>query len=317
MRVRFSLPAHVLFLYTFMKPKILVILGPTASGKSALAVELAKKFNGEIISTDSRQVYTGLNIGTAKISKKEMGGVPHYLLDVESPKKVFTAHDFKIHAEKVIEDILARNKLPIIAGGTGFYIQTVVDNFILPEVPANKKLRKELEKKDLRELFNILARLDIRRAATVDVNNKVRLIRAIEIATHLGKVPEIKKEPKYVSLQIGLKIEDAELKKRIQARLLSRLKKGMLKEAQDLHQKGLSWKRMEELGLEYRYQALFLQKKITKQQMIDKINLESWHYAKRQMTWFKKDKRIKWFDAENINLTRTKIEKAVQKFISK
>ncbi len=298
-----------------MHPKILVILGPTASGKSDLAVQLAKQFNGEVISADSRQVYKGLDIGSGKITKKEMAGIPHHLLDVVSPKKVFSVHDFKILADKAIQEILHKNKLPIICGGTGFYIQSIVDNIILPEVPANLKLRKRLEKKSLESLFNQLAKLDIRRAATIDVHNKVRLIRAIEIATYLGTVPEIKKEPLYTSLQIGLKTEENILKEKIKTRLLKRIKSGMITEAQNLHKKGLSWKRMEALGLEYKYQALYLQNKISKQEMIEKLNLEIWHYAKRQMTWFKKDTRIKWFSTKPANLK--KIEKEVIRFTAK
>src|SRR5580693_2616583 len=127
--------------------KVLVIVGPTASGKSALAVALAKKFKGEIISADSRQVYRGLNIGTGKITKREMRGVPHHLLDVVSPKKIFTAHDFVTHARRAISNIAKRGKLPIIAGGTGFYIDALVGRIVLPDVPVDEKLRARLEKK--------------------------------------------------------------------------------------------------------------------------------------------------------------------------
>ena len=139
-----------------MKPKILVILGPTASGKTALSVELAKKFNGEIISADSRQVYKGMDVGTGKVTKREMKGIPHHLLDVADPRKRFTVADFKRQAEKAINEILSRGKLPIICGGTGYYIQAVVDGITPPEVPPDKKLRSELEKKSADELFKIL-----------------------------------------------------------------------------------------------------------------------------------------------------------------
>ena len=174
-----------------MKTKLLIILGPTASGKSDLAVQLAKKYNGEIISADSRQVYKGLNIGTGKITKKEMSGIKHHLLDVTDPKKVFTVSQFKTLVEIAIADISSRGKLPIICGGTGFYIQAVVDNIILPEVPPNKKLREKLNKKTTTELFEILKKLDNERAKNIDAKNPRRLIRAIEIAEKLGKVPPL------------------------------------------------------------------------------------------------------------------------------
>ncbi|NQV88665.1 MAG: tRNA (adenosine(37)-N6)-dimethylallyltransferase MiaA [Parcubacteria group bacterium] len=284
-----------------MKPKILVILGPTASGKSDLAVKLAKKFNGEIISADSRQVYKGLDIGTGKITKKEMLGIPHHLLDVANPKKRFTVVEFKRLADKAITDILKRGKLPIICGGTGFYIQAVVDNVVLPDVPPNDKLRVKLEKKTTDELVNILKKLDKKRLSTIDENNRRRLIRAIEIASALGKVPPIKKHSDFDALQIGTKIDDKELRERIHTRLIKRVKQGMITEAKNLHQNRLSWKRMEELGLEYRYLALYLQNKMSKDEMIQKLETEIWHYSRRQMTWFKKDKRIKWTDTNKYN----------------
>jgi tRNA dimethylallyltransferase len=307
--------------------KVLVILGPTASGKSNLAVMLAKKFNGEIISADSRQVYKGLNIGTGKISKKEMKGIPHYLLDNASPtsKKVFTVQDFKDQAEKAIQKILTKNKLPIICGGTGFYIKAVVDNISLPNVLANKKLRKKLEKKSTQELFTILKKLDPARAKNIDSKNPVRLIRAIEIATALGKVPSLEAQlpSNYKFLQIGIRTNPEQLKKKIKARLISRINTGMIQEAQKLHKQGLSWKRMEQLGLEYKYLAQYLQKKgpfdkaqgkqENKQELIEKLNLEIWHYAKRQMTWFKKDTRIKWFSIKDLN----KIERGIKNFMKK
>ncbi len=277
-----------------MKPKILVILGPTASGKSALAVEMARKLGGEVISADSRQVYKGLNIGTGKITKREMKGVPHHLLDIVDPKKQFSVMEFKTLAEKAIEDILSRGKLPIICGGTGFYIQAIVDGTVLPEVAPNIRLRSVLEKKTAVELFTILKKLDSKRAKEIDRNNPRRLVRAIEIARALGKNPIIKSEPKYKPIQIGIKLSDKELKKRIEKRLISRMKQGMIEEAEKLHKNGLSWKRMQALGLEYRYLAKFCQDKISHPELISELKTEIWHYAKRQMTWFKRDKRIKW-----------------------
>ncbi len=286
------------------KPKIIVILGQTATGKSDFAVQIAKKIDGEIISADSRQVYKGMDLGTGKITKKEMRGVPHYLLDVTSPKKVFSVSDFKKLADKKIEDILARGKTPIICGGTGFYIDAVVDGVILPEVEPNEKLRSTLSKKSVEKLFEMLKKLDKSRAKSIDKNNKVRLIRAIEIAKALGKVPKVKSQSKYKVTKIGLTLPDEILKEKIKARLLARIKRGMLREIKKLHDSGVSWKRMEMLGLEYRYGAVYLQGKITKQEMIEKLNTEIWHYAKRQKTWFKRDKNITWLDPRKNRLSK-------------
>jgi tRNA dimethylallyltransferase len=294
-----------------MKPRILVIVGPTATGKSDLAVKLAKKFKGEIISADSRQVYRGLDIGSGKITTKEMKGVPHRLLDVANPKKKFTVVQYVELAEKAIREILDKNKLPIIVGGTGFYIQALVDGIVLPEVPPNEALRKKLQKKSAAQLYAQLKKLDPKRAKSVDPLNTRRVIRAIEIALHLGVVPKIKKTSPYKPLFIGLNLPKEELKKKIKIRLEKRIKAGMIKEAQKLHAAGLSWKRMNELGLEYRYLALYLQKKLTLNEMKEKLTTEIWHYARRQMTWFLADKRITWFDAKE---ALPKIERYVKVF---
>jgi tRNA dimethylallyltransferase len=292
------------------KPKIYVIVGPTASGKTAYSIKLAKKVGGlpgqgEIISADSRQVYKGLDIGTGKVTKKEMAGIPHHLLDVADPKKVFTVADFQKLAQQKIEEIIKRGKTPIIVGGTGFYIQAVVDNLVLPEVAPDKKLRAHLKVKPPSELLVMLKKLDPVRAKTIDTKNPRRLIRAIEIAKALGRVPTLGSRtsgslevrlhgPEYDFEIIGLKVNQEELNKKIHTRLLARLKHGMIAEAKRLHEDGLSWKRMEELGLEYRYLARFLQNKITKAEMIEQLEKAIINYAKRQMTWFKRDQRIKW-----------------------
>jgi tRNA dimethylallyltransferase len=292
------------------KIKLLVIVGPTASGKSDLAVKLAKKFNGEVISADSRQVYKGLNIATGKITKKEMRGVPHYLLDIADLKRQFTVEKYKRLANKAISDISSRGKLPIICGGTGFYIDAVVNDITFPNVKINRKLREKLIGKSADQLLKILEDIDAARARMMVGNNSERhnlrrIIRAIEIATALKKVPAIKKsDKKYDVLFIGLNPLGKELKKRIYNRLIKRLKAGMIAEARRLRARGLSWKRMEELGLEYKYLARFLQRKITKAEMIEKIYVEDWRYAKRQMTWFKRNKRTIWFEQANIPAMR-------------
>ena len=282
-----------------------MILGPTASGKSALAVKMAKKINGEIISADSRQVYKGLDIGSGKITKKEMSGIPHYCLDIVSPKKIFTVVDFKKRAEKAIEKIFAKNKTPIIVGGTGLYIQAVVDNITLPEVKPNWKLRKELEKKTTEEMFKMLKKLDPERARNIDAKNPRRLIRAIEIAKKLGKTPKLKSMSRRdLDIgQIGIKLPDEILKINIEKRIKKMLKGGLVAETKKLRKSGLSWKRIYELGFEYKYPALFLRRKISKDEMLAKMLTENWQYAKRQMTWFKRDKRIKWINFSTFSLS--------------
>lgn len=293
--------------------KLLVVVGPTASGKSDLAVRLAKNFGGEVISADSRQVYKGLDIGTGKITKREMRGIPHYLLGVASPKRVFTVTEYKPLAEKTLGDIWRRGKLPIICGGTGFYIRAVIDNLVIPEAPPDKKLRKKLEKKSTEELFLTLKKLDPRRAKEIDAKNPRRLIRAIEIAKHLGKVPHLEARPPndIDVLGIGIDLPDKILKERIKKRLLARVKHGMIAEAKRLRKQGLSFKRMDELGLEYRFLARYLQNKITREEMVNELEREIWRYAKRQRTWFKKDKRIKWFSVKD----HGKIKKEVGGFL--
>jgi tRNA dimethylallyltransferase len=278
------------------KRNIIVILGQTATGKSDLAVEIAKKYDGEIISADSRQVYQGLNIGTGKVTKKEMRGVKHYLLDVANPKKQFSVSGYQKLAISAIAEIISKGKLPILCGGTGFYIDAITKGIVLPEVPPNMKLRKTLEKKSTEVLFKMLFKLDKTRATNIDKNNKIRLIRAIEIAKALGKVPRIKEvKLPYRFIKVGLYLPEVKLREKINKRLLVRIKSGMIAEVKTLRREGLSFRRMRELGLEYRYLALYLQNKITEKEMTEKLNTEIYRYAKRQITWFKRDKETKWW----------------------
>ncbi len=273
-----------------IKNKIIVILGPTASGKSEVAVKLARKIGGEIISADSRQIYKGLDIGAGKITKKEMKGISHHCLGIVSPKKIFNVIDFKKCAEKASKDILNRGKIPIICGGTGFYIGAITGDINIPEIKPDWKLRRQLEKKSTEQLFNTLKKLDPKRAKNIDPKNPRRLIRAIEIARALGKVPksQISNIKSQNFLIIGVKLSEKELKKRIEKRVKKMFRDGLLNEVKKLRKQGLSWKRLYELGFEYKYPAMLLQGKISKTEMLDKMLLENWHYAKRQMTWFKK-----------------------------
>lgn len=289
-------------------PKIIVILGPTATGKSDMAVNCSlflknhgkKSIESEIISADSRQTYRGLDIGAGKITKKEMQSVPHHGLDIVSPArtKQYSVAEFQAYADKKIANIVARGAVPIICGGTGFYIDAVVDGIILPEVPPNKKLRTKLANKTADQLFTILLKLDKKRAAEIDKQNPVRLIRAIEIAKTLGKVPKMKIAPKYKSLIIGLDLDDATLKEKVVRRIDARLVPGnnMIDEAKRLHKNSLSWKRMRQFGLEYGLLADLLQEKISLEEFKTRLAFDIWHYVKRQRAWFKRRDDVNWID---------------------
>ncbi len=311
---------------TFYPQKpIIVVVGPTASGKSDLAVRLARKFNGEVISADSRQVYRGMDIGTGKITKKEMAGIPHYLLDVAQPRRRFTAAQYKKLGQAAIKKIQHKNKIPIICGGTGFYIRALVDNLPIPAVKPNLKLRAQLEKKTTTELFDLLKKLDPRRAREIDRRNPRRLIRALEIVMTTGRpVPPLTSvilakagiqaritEPgsrvkpgmttndSYTNvLFLGIKKSHPKLARRIKIRLEKRLKQGLLAEVKKLRDQGLSWKRLDDFGLEYRWLAKYLQKTISYDEMVKLLQKDIEHYAKRQMTWFGRDPRINWIKNE-------------------
>jgi tRNA dimethylallyltransferase len=305
--------------------KVIVILGPTSSGKSDVAIKLAKKFNGEIISADSRQIYKGMDIGTGKVPRSKVKGqkskafysssIRHHLIDVVNPTGNYNVSHFKKDSQNIIADILKRGKLPIICGGTGFWIKAVVDNVNFPEVKPNWVLRNKLRNKSAEDLFKILKRLDPARAKNIDAKNKVRLIRAIEICKAIGKVPALAchcegvKRPKqsrdchaslamtnnYKFLQIGIKLAKEKLSSNIKKRLRKRFKQGMIGEVVKLKKSGLSWKKIQSFGLGYYWIPQYLKGEIKdKEDLFEKIFQSEKDYAKRQMTWFRKDKRIKW-----------------------
>lgn len=279
------------------KPKLIVVLGQTATGKSSLSVELALKYNGEIISADSRQVYQGLDIGSAKITQEEMHGVPHYMLDLADPKEKYSVQEYISEANKVIENILKQQKFPIICGGTGLYIDALVESMSFPSVPPNEALRKELSHKSTEELVEYLREQDEKVLKKIDTKNKVRLVRAIEILEALGDYPE-RKQPQnnYQTLFIGLKLPQEELYKNIDLRIDKRIQNGsLIKEVQSLHQSGLSYERLYELGLEYRFVSLYLKGELSKEAMQEQLSQATKKFAKRQMTWFKRNKKIHWF----------------------
>ena len=276
--------------------KLITILGPTASGKSDLAVKLGKKFDGEIISADSRQIYKEMNIGTAKITKEEMSNIPHYMIDIVKPDNNFTLAQFQKKTIKIIKDIQRRNKLPFLVGGTGLYIQSIVDNLKIPETKPNKKLRNRLEKLTNQELVNKLKKLDPQALKIIDIKNKRRLIRALEICL-LTKKPfseqRKKNKPIFDILQIGLKLDTRNLEQKISQRTKKMIRSGLIEENKKLLKKYGS-KPYSMSGIGYQEVILYLKNKITLEEVKELIKIHTRQYAKRQITWFKRDKKIKW-----------------------
>jgi len=289
-----------------MSKKIIVILGPTASGKSELAAKLAKRFGGEIISADSRQIYRGMDIGTGKITKKEMRGAPHHLLDVASPKRIFTVVQYRKLALKIIEKVFRKERIPIICGGTGFYIQAVIDGIIIPEVKPDSLLRIRLNGLSEEELFKRLKKLDPRRAKTIDKNNRRRLIRALEIVIKTKEpVPSLKKKPLPCPvLMIGVR---KKTESRITKRVDKIFKRGLEKEVKSLAKKYGWVPALQTIG--YQEWKDYFEGKTDRKEVKDLIVLHTRQYAKRQMTWWKSDKRIHWIKKQ------PQAEKLVEKFL--
>lgn len=288
------------------KKKLIVILGPTATGKSDLAVKLAKKFNGEIISADSRQVYREMNIGTAKITKEEMLGIPHYMINIVNPNQKFTLAQFQKKAIKIIKDIQKRNRIPFLVGGTGLYIQSIVDNLKIPKTRPDKKLRNKLEKLDKKKLIQELKKLDPGSLKILDLDNRRRLIRALEICLITKKLfseQRKKCKPIFEILQIGIKLDSDKLKEEIKARVEKMIKKGLIEENKRLFEKYNS-KLPAMSGIGYQEIILHLKNEINLKEAKKLIEIHTCQYAKRQITWFKRDKRINWinnyFQAEKL-----------------
>ena len=291
---------------------LIVILGPTASGKSSLGIKLARKYHGEIISADSRQVYKGMDIGSGKVTKAEQKLVRHHLLDVASPKKQFTVSDFKSLGLKAILEIQKKHKVPFIVGGTAFYIYSLVDDWQIPQVKPDLKLRRNLKNKSAAQLFEMLKKLDPRRAANIDPHNPARLIRAIEIVKSTGQPIPVLPAPSSITphpLFLGIKKEQNQLYKLIDKRLEARIP-GIIKEIKKLHKSGVSWKRLQSFGLEYNYVTNYVINKVSYEDMIEQLKNAIHHFSKRQMTWFKRDKRIIWVTNEK------QTENLVKKYLS-
>jgi tRNA dimethylallyltransferase len=301
-----------------MKPKIIAVVGPTASGKTSLSIALAKQFDGEVISVDSRQVYKGMDIGTAKAegewisSEIEKGGsinqlfgarqqfmvedVVHWGIDLVDPDVAYSVADFQTYAQEKIADIISRGKVPILAGGTGFWLKAVIDDLDLSETPANLELRAKLEEKTLGDLFARYKHLDPEGAQVIDRKNKRRLVRAIEVSEVTG-IPfsQHRSTPTspYDVLQIGLSVDREVLKDRANIRVDEMVAKGLVDEVRDLKARyGCEVESM--TGIGYRQICEFLDGETSLKSAIEDVKSDTRKYAKRQMTWFKRDDRIQW-----------------------
>ena len=276
------------------KPKLIVVAGTNASGKSALGVALAEKYNAEIISADSRQVFRGFDLGSGKITPEEMRGVRHHLIDVCGAGDFFSMHDFQKLAYRAIEDILSRGKLPMIVGGTGLYIASVTDGYVMSDREPDLAYRDALEKLETPELYRML--LEKIPDIQVDAKNRNRVMRILE-KLHDGDDHLPHKDPRYDCLKLGVTWDRETLKARIDERLEKRMRQGMVDEVKSLLDNGASVEFMNKLGLEYRYITQYLTGEIASEaEMCDQLSLAIKRFAKRQMTWFRREKDMHWLD---------------------
>ena len=299
-----------------MKPIVYVIGGPTASGKSKLAVELAKKVNGEIISADSMQIYKEMNIGTAKVNKEEMQGVQHYLVDFVSPDERYSVSNFKKDAEKAIEEILAKGKTPIVVGGTGLYIDSLIYGIEFQneevDLEYRKKLNKIADKEGLENLYKMAQEIDPEAMKKISVNDKKRIIRVLEIYHKTGKTKteqeaqSRKNEVKYEYKVFAITMDREKLYERIEKRVDSMIEQGLTEEVKQILNRYHTFPTAMQ-GLGYKEVVEYLEGSCTKEEMIEKIKKETRHYAKRQLTWFRKNKETIWLDGakstdENVSI---------------
>lgn len=292
-----------------MKPKVVVIVGPTASGKTALSIELAKKINGEIISSDSMQIYKNMDIGTAKVTKEEAQGIKHYLVDCVSPDERYTVSDFKKDAENAIEEILAKGKTPIVVGGTGLYVNSLIYGIEYQDMNFDEEYRNELMEKaetedGLKELWEEANKIDPEAMIKISPNDKKRIVRVLEIFKVTGKTKteqEIlsrQKGVKYDYKVFGITMERGKLYSRINLRVDLMIEKGLEEEVRNLVNKYSKFPTAMQ-GLGYKEVVEYFDGILTREEMIDKIKQESRRYAKRQLTWFRKNQETIWLDSEN------------------
>ncbi|MDO5557190.1 MAG: tRNA (adenosine(37)-N6)-dimethylallyltransferase MiaA [Clostridia bacterium] len=298
------------------KPKVIVIGGATASGKTGLSIELAKKINGEIISADSMQIYKDMDIGTAKVTTEEMQGVKHHLIDFVSPSHRYSVADFKKDADELIEAILKRGKVPIIVGGTGLYIDSLIYSIEFGNVEVDEKYRNVLESiaqnEGLQNLYNLATEIDPDAMEKISKNDKKRIFRVLELYRQTGKTKteqeknSRKNEVKYDFKVFAISMDREKLYERINTRVDLMIERGLVDEVKGIINKYDEFPTAMQ-GLGYKEVVQFLEGKCSKQEMIDKIKIETRHYAKRQLTWFRKNKELVWLDAnnsldENINI---------------
>lgn len=289
-----------------MKPKVIVIVGPTASGKTALSIECAKKFNGEIISSDSMQIYKDMNIGTAKVTEEEAQGIKHYLVDFVSPEQRYSVSDFKRDAEEALEEIIAKGKTPIVVGGTGLYVNSLIYGIDYQDMEYDKEYRNELMEKaeseeGLKSLYEEAVKIDPEAMEKISPNDKKRITRVLEIYKQTGmtktKQEELSrlKEVKYDYRVFGITMPREELYERINLRVDLMIKDGLIEEVESLLKKYKNFPTAMQ-GLGYKEVVEYLNGEYSKEEMIDKIKQETRHYAKRQLTWFRRNKEIIWLD---------------------
>ncbi|SHE31369.1 tRNA dimethylallyltransferase [Tissierella praeacuta DSM 18095] len=293
------------------KDNLFILIGPTAIGKTALSVELAKRINGEIISADSMQIYKYMNIGSAKITKEEMENIPHHLIDIIFPNEDFTVADFKNNAVKLIKDINSRGKLPIVAGGTGLYINSLVYNLNFTQVAPNEEIRVKLEslgdKHGNEYLHQELEKIDIKSAEKISVNDRKRIIRAIEIFEITGKpMSEHNKNFRvpvedYNLVMIGLNMDRKELYNRINLRVDIMIEEGLVEEVNNLLKMGYNKELVSMQGIGYKEIIMYLEGNISLEKSVELIKQGSRNYAKRQLTWFRRDNRIKWMNVDKFS----------------
>lgn len=300
-----------------MPHNIIVILGPTASGKTRLAARLARDTGSEILSADSRQVYRGLDIGSGKdLTEYVVDGVPvpYHLIDIVDPDHEFSVFEYQQYFFKCYEELASRNVMPIMVGGTGLYIESVLKGYRMPVVPENRRLRQELEKADMAFMAERLLALNPAVHNTTDLLDRDRLIRAIEIAEHSktqgrNDHPSM---PRIVPLVIGIRWERPVLRRRITDRLRERLSSGMVEEIRRLYDTGVTWEKLSFFGLEYRYVSLYLQGIMSYGDMFQKLNSKIHQFAKKQETWFRRMERqstdIHWIEGDDYEKLRALIK---------